>query len=54
MNKGYFTLFGHILVIDSYKNGRFVINDPNSMKNSEKSWSYNSIKDQIANIWLVY
>ncbi|MDU5342481.1 C39 family peptidase [Anaerococcus vaginalis] len=54
VNKGYFTLFGHILVIDSYKNGRFVINDPNSMKNSEKSWSYNSIKDQIANIWLVY
>ncbi len=54
MNKGYFTLFGHILVIDSYRNGRFIINDPNSMKNSEKSWSYSSIEDQIANIWLVY
>ncbi|MDU1316813.1 MAG: C39 family peptidase [Anaerococcus hydrogenalis] len=54
VKKGDFTLFGHILVIDSYKFGRFIINDPNSMKNSEKTWSYSSIKDQIVNIWLVY
>ncbi len=54
VKKGDFTLFGHILVIDSYKFGRFIINDPNSMKNSEKTWSYGRIKDQIVNIWLVY
>ena len=36
VNKGNFTLFGHILVIDSYKNGRFIINDQDSMKNSKK------------------
>lgn len=54
VKKGDFTLFGHILVIDSYKFGRFIINDPNSMKNSEKIWSYGRIKDQIVNIWLVY
>lgn len=54
VKKGDFTLFGHILVIDSYKFGRFIINDPNSMKNSEKTWSYGRIKNQIVNIWLVY
>ena len=53
VNKGIFTLFGHILVIDSYQDGKFVINDPNSMKKSEKSWSYDEIKDQIAHIWLI-
>ena len=53
VNKGLFTLFGHILVIDSYQDGKFVINDPNSMEKSERSWSYDEIKDQIAHIWLI-
>lgn len=53
VNKGIFTLFGHILVIDSYQDGKFVINDPNSMKKSQKTWSYDQIKDQIAHIWLI-
>lgn len=53
VNKGIFTLFGHILVIDSYQDGKFVINDPNSMEKSERSWSYDEIKDQIAHIWLI-
>lgn len=51
---GYFTMYGHILVIDSYSNGKFVINDPNSLKNSERKWLYEDIKDQILNIWLIY
>lgn len=51
---GYFTLAGHILVIDSYDNGKFIINDPNSFKNSEKTWSFDQINDQIANIWLIF
>ncbi|NVF10716.1 C39 family peptidase [Anaerococcus sp. AGMB00486] len=54
VNKGYFTLSGHILVIDSYKNGKFIVNDPNSIKNSEKTWTFNQLKDEIANIWLLY
>lgn len=53
VNKGIFTLFGHILVIDSYQDGKFVINDPNSMKKSQKTWTYDQIKDQIAHIWLI-
>lgn len=54
VNEGYFTLSGHILVIDSYRNGKFIINDPNSIKNSEKTWTYKQLEDQIANIWLIY
>ena len=53
VNRGYFTLFGHIMVIDSYKDGKFVINDPNSIRKSQKSWSYDEISNQIAKIWLI-
>ena len=53
VDRGYFTLFGHILVIDSYKDGKFLINDPNSIKRSQKKWSYRQIEDQIVHIWLV-
>lgn len=51
---GYFTLQGHIMVIDSYDKGKFVINDPNSIKNSDQSWSFSQLEDQILNIWLIY
>lgn len=51
VGRGYFTLYGHILVIDSYKDGKFIINDPNSVKNSIIEWDYNDISDQILKIW---
>lgn len=51
VGRGYFTLFGHLLVIDSYQNGKFIINDPNSVKNSIIEWDYNDISDQILKIW---
>lgn len=54
VKSGYFTLGGHILVIDSYKNGKFIINDPNSIKNSQKTWTFNQLKDDIVNMWLIY
>ena len=53
VNRGYFTLFGHIIVIDSYQDGKFIINDPNSIRKSQLSWTYDQIKDQIAHIWLI-
>lgn len=53
VNRGIFTLFGHIIVIDSYKDGKFIVNDPNSIKKSEKAWSYDEICDQIAHVWLI-
>lgn len=54
VNKGYFTLFGHIFVIDSYKDGKFYINDPNSIKNTMRPWSFVEINNQIAHIWQIY
>ena len=53
VNRGIFTLFGHIIVIDSYQDGKFIVNDPNSLKKSEKAWSYDEIRDQIAHVWLI-
>ncbi len=53
VDRGYFTLFGHILVIDSYENGRFIINDPNSIGKSKESWTYEEISDQLVKIWLI-
>lgn len=54
VNRGYFTLFGHIFVIDSYKDGKFLVNDPNSVKNSMRPWSFDEISNQIAHIWQIY
>ncbi len=54
VNHGYFTNGGHILVIDSIKNDKLLINDPNSIKNSKIEWPYQDIKDQIVKLWLIY
>ncbi|WP_394018107.1 C39 family peptidase [Anaerococcus cruorum] len=54
VSRGYFTLFGHIFVIDSYENGKFLINDPNSVKNSMRPWSFEEINNQTAHIWQIY
>lgn len=51
VSRGYFTLYGHILVIDSYKDGKFIINDPNSVRNSIIEWEFDDISDQIIKIW---
>lgn len=54
VNRGYFTLFGHIFVIDSYKDGKFIINDPNSLRNSKIEWTFDQISNQIIKIWSIY
>ena len=48
---GDFTDNGHFIVITGYENGAFTINDPNSIKNSSRTWLYEDIKSQIKNIW---
>ena len=51
MSKGIFTTGGHFIVITDYIDGKFKINDPNSIIRSEQLWSYDEIKDQIDGIW---
>ena len=51
MAPGNFTDEGHFIVIVSYKDGLFYVYDPNSKKNTELGWSYETIKTQIKNMW---
>ena len=49
---GHFTKTGHFIVLKGYtKNGEFEINDPNSKKRSERTWSYEEISNEIRGIW---
>ena len=53
MGAGDFTSAGHYIVITGLKDGMFVVNDPNSVENSEKLWSYDRIEGQIRNLWVI-
>ena len=53
MGAGDFTSTGHYIVITGLKDGMFVVNDPNSVENSEMLWSYERIEDQIRNLWVI-
>ncbi len=51
MRKGDFTTKGHFILIVGVKNGKFVINDPNSKERSRKLWDYETLEHQIKNLW---
>lgn len=53
MGPGDFTSGGHYIVLVGLQDGKFLVNDPNSVENSEKLWSYEQIRDQIRNIWVI-
>ena len=54
MGPGVFTKAGHFIVISGYEDGKFVVNDPNSLENSEKRWKYDEFENQIKNIWVYW
>lgn len=51
---GDFTDAGHFILITGMKNGKFIINDPNSPERSKRLWSYEKIENQIRNLWAFY
>ncbi len=51
VGEGDFTENGHYIVLTAYKDGKVSVLDPFSMKNTEKEWVYNEIKDQIKGSW---
>lgn len=53
MGPGDFTTTGHYIVLTGIKDGQISVNDPNSHKNSERTWTYDEIEDQIRNIWVI-
>lgn len=54
VRKGDFTKKGHYIVICGYDENGFIVNDPFSLVNSEKRWSYERIEPQIKNMWEIY
>lgn len=53
MGPGHFTTTGHFIVLTGCKDGEISINDPNSYKNSERTWTYEEIESEIRNIWVL-
>lgn len=54
VKQGVFTEVGHIFVIRGYDSeGNFLINDPNSIQNSNKAWSFDELKGEIRKIWAI-
>lgn len=51
VKEGDFTTTGHYIVIVSYADGVFKVNDPNSVANSEKTWTWAQLEPQIKNLW---
>lgn len=50
---GHFTTSGHYIVISGMEDGLFRIQDPNSIANSSKLWSYEEIESEIRNLWVI-
>ncbi len=53
MGAGDFTTTGHYIVLIGLEDGKFIVNDPNSVENSNKLWSYEQIQGQIRNLWVI-
>ena len=53
MGPGDFTSSGHYIVLVGCEDGKIRVNDPNSYENSGKLWTYEEIKGQIRNLWVI-
>lgn len=49
---GDFTTTGHFIVLVGTEDGKIRVNDPNSVKRSEKLWDYETLYPQINNLWV--
>ncbi len=54
LRKGDFTINGHYIVVTGVENGKFKVNDPNSLLRSNMLWEFDRLKDQIKNLWELY
>lgn len=51
MGPGDFTTQGHFIMIYGYDQEGFLVNDPNCIARSQKSWSFEDLRGQIKNLW---
>lgn len=54
MRPGDFTYTGHFIVLAGIKQGKVIVNDPNSRNNSEKLWDMETLLPQIKAAWSFY
>lgn len=55
MKPGQFTTGGHFLILIGIdENGNYLMNDPNSVRNSKKAWSYDEFANDIKGCWSIY
>lgn len=53
MGPGDFTTSGHYILLVGLEDGKFRVNDPNSIEKSGQLWSYEQISGQIRNLWVI-
>lgn len=51
MGRGDFTSAGHFIVIYGYDETGFLVNDPNCIARSQRTWTFDELKWQIRSIW---
>lgn len=50
---GDFTTTGHFIVLTGLKDGKITVNDPNSVKNSQKLWTFDQLQGQVQGLWVM-
>lgn len=51
MSPGDFTDKGHYILLRGYDEKGFFVNDPNRKSNSEKQWDFETLQQQMKNLW---
>ena len=51
VGNGHFTSSGHFIIICGSFNGKYIVNDPNSIENSRTLWDYKTISEEIRAVW---
>ena len=52
MASGDFTTSGHFIVLYDIEDGKIKVNDPNSKKRSAQLWEYDTLEEQISQLWV--
>ncbi|MGO4987727.1 MAG: C39 family peptidase [Gallicola sp.] len=52
---GQFTQVGHIMMLVGVdEDGKYIINDPNNLQNTQKHWEYSEFQGDLKKIWALY